>query len=88
MQYPTFVGDAMLKLKLDWMDAIKQSEPNDKVIQITIPLYDETVISTKLIWTGSIRTLFADFAALFIFCHDTFKPNMSKFQQYLLKLTM
>ena len=78
-QYPTIIGDPLLKIKLDWMDGLKTSQPRDAVIPIHIKLHDDIVFSTKIEWTGSIRTLFAEFAAIFIFCHDVSKPKMSKY---------
>ena len=77
-QYPTINDDPMLQIKLDWMDAIKVSEPKDAVIPIQIKMHDDIVISSKIKWKGSMIMLFAEYAALFIFCKDTFKPKMSK----------
>ena len=77
-QYPTIIGDPLLQIKLDWMDAIKSSEPKDTIIPVQIKMHDDIVVSSKINWRGSIVMLFAEFASLFIFCKDTFKPKMSK----------
>ena len=78
VQYPTINGDPLLQIKLDWMDAIKVSEPKDTIIPIQIKMHDDIVITSKLNWKGSVIMLFAEFAALFIFCKDTIKSKMSK----------
>ena len=77
-QYPPLTGDPLLQIKLDWMDGIKISEPIDTIIPINIHLHDDVIISTNLNWKGSVRILFAEFAATYIFCKDTFKSKMSK----------
>ena len=77
-QYPTINGDPLLQIKLDWMDAIKISKPKDVIVPVQIKMHDEIVVTSKLNWKGSIIMFFAEFAALFIFCKDTFKQKMSK----------
>ena len=77
-QYPPLTGDPLLQIKLDWMDGIKISEPIDKTILVNIHLHDDVMVSTSIKWKGSVRILFAEFAALYIFCKDTFKSKMSK----------
>ena len=78
IQYPPATGDPLLQIKLDWMDGVKNKEPIDKTMLINIHLHDDVMVSTTLTWRGSVRMLFAEFAALYIFCKDTFKSKMSK----------
>ena len=78
VQYPTIIGDPLLEIKLDWMDAIKVKEPKTNPIPIQIELHDDIIITTTITWKGSTVKLFAEFAATYIMCHDMFKPHLGK----------